>query len=330
MSRDPYEGVRHALTIIPLIQARQGIAIDELVERTGLDEATIREEIQNLVMLCGVPPYSPNNYVSLWIENRQVHIRFAEQFERPVRLVVPEALALLLALRRLEIREHPYRDAVRRLQGKIRDALGPEASRELERAERSIRLGDGTHRGRVRQLRQAMSQCRELRISYWSAHRAAMSERVIQPYGMTEFGGDWYVVAHDSSRKKPVTFRIDRIRDAELLDSEYEIPDDFDVNDWRDARDFTAPPSRTAARVLLRGKAARFAKEGLPRRDVKDLPDGSVLARVPVRSEAWFLSWLLPFGPDAEVVEPPELRARVAETCRRILDFYGEPAPRAE
>ena len=95
MSRDPYQGVRHALTIIPLIQARQGITIDELMEATGLDEVEISEELQNLVMLCGVPPYSPNNYVSLWIEDRQVYIRFAEQFERPVRLVVPEALALL-------------------------------------------------------------------------------------------------------------------------------------------------------------------------------------------------------------------------------------------
>ena len=329
MTRDPYEGVRQALTIIPLIQARQGITIDELAEQTGLDETAIREELQNLVMLCGVPPYSPNNYVSLWIEKRQVYIRFAEQFERPVRLVVPEALALLLALRRLEVREHPYRDAVRRLQAKIRTALGPELSLELERAERSIRMSEPVHRGRVRQLRQAMAECRELRITYWSAHRAALSERVIRPYGMTEFGGDWYVVAHDSLRGKPVSFRVDRIRDAEVLDSEYEIPDDFDIHDWRDARDFTPPPGRTAARVLLRGKAARFAKEQLPRRDVKDLPGGLVLARVPVRSEAWFLSWLLPFGPDAEVLEPESLRATVAETCRRILDLYAAPLPGA-
>jgi len=324
MSRDPYQGVRHALTIIPLIQARQGITIDELMVATGLDESQIRDELQSLVMLCGVPPYSPNNYVSLWIEERQIYIRFAEQFERPVRLVVPEALALLLALRRLDVREHPYRDAVRRLQDKIREALGPEASLELQKAEKAIRMGDHPGRGRVRQLRDAMAQCRELRITYWSAHRSALSKRVIQPYGMTEFGGDWYVVAHDSVRKKAVTFRVDRIRDAELLESEYEIPDDFDIQAWRDASDFTPAPGKTAARVLFRGMGARFAREQLPRRDVKDLPDGSLLARVPVRSEAWFISWLLPFGSDAEVIEPLDLRERVADTCRRILEFYDE------
>ena len=50
-----------------------------------------------------------------------------------------------------------------------------------------------------------MARCRELRIVYWSAHRAATSERVIRPYGMAEHGGDWYVVAHDSARGKPVS-----------------------------------------------------------------------------------------------------------------------------
>jgi proteasome accessory factor C len=328
MSRDPYEGVRHALTIIPLIQAHQGITIDELALRTGLDEEQIRDELQNLVMLCGVPPYSPNNYVSLWIEDRQVYIRFAEQFERPVRLVVPEALALLLALRRLDRREHPYRDAVRRLQAKIKDAIGPEGVRELERAERAIVTVD-ERRGRLQQVRDAMAQCRELRITYWSAHRAALSERVIRPYGMTEFGGDWFVVAHDSQRQKPISFRVDRIRDAELLDSEYEIPLDFDIKSWDEASDFTAPPGKTVARVLFRGMGARFVRDELPRRDVRELPDGSLLARVTVRSEGWFLTWLLPYGADAEVVDPPELREKVAATCRRILDFYDEDAPAA-
>ncbi len=322
MTRDPYESVRHALTIIPLVQAHQGISIEELAKRTGLSELEIRDELRNLVMLCGVPPYSPNNYVSLWFHDGRVFIRFAEQFERPVRLVVPEALALLLALRRLDVREHPYRDAVRRLCEKIREALGPEASRELERAERTIRMGDPQHGGRVQQLRDALSRGRELRITYWSAHRGLLTERVIRPYGMTEFGGDWYVVAHDSTRDRPVTFRLDRIRDAELLESEYEIPDDFDIQEWRDASDFTPPPGRVTARVLFRGMGARFAREELPRRDVKDLPGGEVVARVQVRSEAWFLGWLLPYGPDAEVLDPPEMRELVAETCRRILAYH--------
>ena len=322
MTRDPYAGVRHALTIIPLIQCNQGMSVEELSRRTGLTETEIRDELSALVMLCGVPPYSPNNYVSFWIENERVFIRFADQFERPVRLVVPEALALLLALRRLDVKQHPYREAVRALRAKIRTVLGPGHAEELRRAERTIRLQSAPGSTRLEALRAALSLGRELEIEYWSAHRAALSERVIRPYGMTEFGGDWFVVADDSRRGTVVTFRVDRIRSTRLLDTEYEIPDDFDIQEYKDASKFTVRPGRGSARVLMHGMAARHARDQLAARDVTDVGGGSVVARVTVRSEAWFLSWLLPFGSDAEVLSPETLRERVAETCRRIIASY--------
>ena len=53
MSRDPYEGLRHALAIIPLIQTHQGLTVEELAARSGLTETQITEELQNLVMNLG-------------------------------------------------------------------------------------------------------------------------------------------------------------------------------------------------------------------------------------------------------------------------------------
>ncbi len=329
MSRDPYESLRHALTIIPLVQSHQGITLAELAARTGLDEKQLTEEIASLVMMCGVPPYAPNNYVSLWVKGGRVYIRFAEQFERPVRLVLHEALALLLALRPLEAAEHPFRDAVKRLREKLLAALDPEAQRAITEAERTFLVQPRDAPGRIGQLREAMARCRELRIVYWSAHRATLTERVIRPYGMVEHGGDWYVVAHDSARGKPVSFRVDRIREAEMLEREYEVPAAFDVQTWRRDSDFVPPPGRTVARVLFQPEAARFARDELPPKDVTERGDGSLVARVRVSSEVWFLSWLLQYGPGAEVLDPPELREKVRDTCRRILAFYDEPPPRA-
>ena len=329
MSRDPYEGLRHALTIIPLIQSHQGMTVDELASRTGLTEAQITNELAELVMMCGVPPYAPNNYVSFWVEDGRVYVRFAEQFERPVRLVLQEALALTLALRPLETRNHPYRDAVRRLRGKILDVIGPEGTKALGKMQRTIHVETREVGGHIGRLRDAMARCQELRITYWSAHRAATSERVIQPYGMVEHGGDWYVVANDSVRKVPVTFRVDRIRTAELLDTEYEVPDDFDVGKWTQDSHFVPPAGGQVAEVVFAKSVARFAREELSRRDVTELPDGRLLVRVKVASEVWFLSWLLQFGRGAEVIGPPKIRALVRDTCRAILEDYDRPLPSA-
>lgn len=322
MSRDPYESLRHALTIIPLIQQHQGITLDDLARRTGLSRKVLADEVSRLVMMCGVPPYAPNNYVSFWVEGGRVFIRFAEQFERPVRLVLQEAVALLLALKPLTIRQHPFREAAGRLREKILDVLGPEGPAAVETAERAFRVASRDPGGRVAQLREAMARCQELEITYWSAHRAATSERVIRPYGLVEHRGDWYVVAHDSRRDKPISFRVDRIREARLLDSEYEVPDDFDVADWSRDEDFVPSPGDTVAEVVFEGRAARYAREQLPRRDLSDLPGDRVLARVRVASEVWFLSWLLPFGPEAEVIGPPELRDSVRACLERIVAAY--------
>ncbi|MCG3132972.1 MAG: Protein PafC [Planctomycetes bacterium] len=329
MTRDPYEGLRHALALIPMIQAHPGLTLEELAARTGLSENVITDEVARLVLMCGVPPYAPNNYVSIWVERGRVYVRFAEQFERPVRLVLHEALALLLALKPLAAGDHPFSEAVRGLRKKVLHALGPEAQRQLDRAERTLRGPAAREVRRTGNLREALRRCRELRIVYWSAHRAALTERVIRPYAMAEHDGEWYVIAWDSERKDVVSFRVDRIREADLLDTEYEIPLDFDVRRWNRDRDFAPAPGKVAARIRFTGDAVRWVREELPGKDVLQQGDGSVVASVRVGTEAWFLSWLFQFGPDAEVLEPADLRERVAACCRRMLEFHEQPLPKS-
>jgi predicted DNA-binding transcriptional regulator YafY len=51
--------------------------------------------------------------------------------------------------------------------------------------------------------------------------------------------------------------------------------------------------------------------------------DGRVTLRLPVESLEIGYHQMLRFGPEAEVLDPPELRARLASAATRLAALYG-------
>lgn len=59
---------------------------------------------------------------------------------------------------------------------------------------------------------------RRLRITYFTPLRGDVAERAVTPLDLFFAEGCWYLSAHCHTRKEPRTFRLDRIRDAVLLE----------------------------------------------------------------------------------------------------------------
>ena len=76
-----------------------------------------------------------------------------------------------------------------------------------------------------------------------------------------------------------------------------------------------------AVRLRLR-PAARWVAEYYVSTDLVEGEDGSVAVTLPARRLDWIALLLLRLGPDAEVLEPPELGERARELARRTLDRY--------
>ena len=83
-------------------------------------------------------------------------------------------------------------------------------------------------------LQMALKDRRTVRIQYETASRAGeRSDRVVRPYHLALRGQTWLLTAHDSLRGTVIDFAVDRIVSAELLDERYEIPPDFDAEQYR-------------------------------------------------------------------------------------------------
>ncbi len=95
---------------------------------------------------------------------------------------------------------------------------------------------------RLAKLEQAISKQRTARFTYWTARSDTTAERTINPYGLFELNGVWYVIGDDQEVEEPAearkTFRISRMRGeikfATRRERDFRIPPEFNVTEYRD------------------------------------------------------------------------------------------------
>ncbi|MET9667639.1 YafY family protein [Streptomyces sp. NPDC006475] len=149
-------------------------------------------------------------------------------------------------------------------------------------------------------------------------------DRRLEPYGLVLKAGRWYVVAAPGPR----TYRVDQILQLSCDGEVFEPPPGFDLAaHWqRHQADFHA--RLYSGRALVRISPA--AAEGLTGPVAQALadngtaePDGWTRASLPIESLDHAHREFLAMGTGIEVLEPAELRARVAGTVRELAARYA-------
>jgi CRISPR-associated endonuclease/helicase Cas3 len=127
------------------------------------------------------------------------------------------------------------------------------------------------------------------------------------------------------------TFKVERIAKAELTADTYAIPPDFDINAYL-LRAWGIFHSGEPVEVRLRFSppAAARVRESTwhPSQRLTMLPNGSLEMSVTVAGTVEITPWILGWGETVEVLEPPDLRQRIADVGRALSDRHasrGEP-----
>ncbi len=114
----------------------------------------------------------------------------------------------------------------------------------------------------------------------------------------------------DRTRDAEKSFRLDRMRSADLTDEQFEPRPGFQPSRLGDAR---------TAKVLYTKAVARFALE----RGARPLRDGTALSEMPVGSPEWLVGEILSHRGEALVLEPADLRKRIAERAHELEGELG-------
>jgi predicted DNA-binding transcriptional regulator YafY len=186
-----------------------------------------------------------------------------------------------------------------------------------ELSSRPVALGPSGGGARLGAVAGAIQVHRAIRFGYRDA-RGDESEREIDPYGLVARSGQWYVVGLDHVRKDVRAFRLSRFAsDTADAGEGSGPPEGFLATEHVTSGPWESEPGMedATAVVALSPDVAWWASGS----DAKVGSDGWTESRIQVRNRETFLAWVLSLGPDAQVLEPPELRAAVVERLEELL-----------
>ena len=168
-------------------------------------------------------------------------------------------------------------------------------------------------------LWEAVRDRRPVTFSHRAPGRTEPVKRELEPWGVVNRRGHWYVAGYDRARDAPRVFRLSRITGPVKMAGpagSVAVPPGTDVREL--VKDWGASPARDRTAVL---RVRSDAGSGLRRGAGEITPDGSGWDRVTLSfpDAPWYAEYLASFGPDIVVLEPPDLREAVIRRLKGVL-----------
>jgi proteasome accessory factor C len=276
------------------------IPAHELVDRFSIPA----EQLEEHLSLLNLVNFGGGCYaVYAELHGDEVHVDkelFGDTFRRPPRLTPLEARAIRLALEfvgpMVAAGAHSPLDRVR---AKLEETFG---AFELTQTP-APHVGE--EEGLVEKLTRAIEQHHLVEIEYLKPEERGAVTRVVEPYSIERRLPHWYVHTWDTERDQPRSFRLDRMRKATVSRKKFAPREGFDPAELHTA---------TTARIWYSPNVARWEIE----KGARPLVDGAAVADKSVGSADWLVGEVVSYRGEAIVLEPQELRARVALRAREL------------
>lgn len=306
--------LRRILVILPYAIRHPGVPIDELSARFGIRRADLIEDL-DLVFVCGLPGYGPGDLIDVSLDEDRIYVRMADYFAAPLRLSSAEALVLYASAAALaQLPEMAEADALKRALEKLGRALGLSPQDGHAPIHVQIERGPGSH---LRILKEALERARQVRIEYFSASRAELTERTVEPWTLIAALGRWYLVGLDHASNEERMFRVDRIKSVAMLDTHAEVPKDFDPSRYKGA--FSGSEEQPSVTFEISPAAARWFEDYYPVASSQTLRDGWRRLELVTSSDRWAAGLVVRLGPHVRAVTPRSVVAEARRLAERLL-----------
>ena len=348
MTTTPAPGARdqvaRLLKLVPYLYARGTVPVDEAARTLGTTPRQLVKDLKVLLM-CGLPGGYPDDLIDVDLDALEeggdgvIRVSNADYLARPLRLTPTEASAVIVALRALRNSTGTgsgTREVLDRALAKLQAAAAHGGVDQID-------PGQGVEDAGVAllatRLQGAVDAGRQVRLRYFVPSRDEESERVVDPHRVVRAQGAQAPGGHTAAyldawchrAQAPRLFRLDRITDAEVLDT----PVATDPAP-RDLEAGVLTEDETVVATLRLAPQARCVVDYYPVLDVRPSegesePDSGqspgeehVEVDLRVADERWLTRLLLRLAPYAEVVRPREFAESFTATAQSALRLYDE------
>jgi predicted DNA-binding transcriptional regulator YafY len=317
--------IHRLLKLIGLLQAGRGYNVEALAQACSVSRRTVFRDLDTLRQ-SGIP---------LSFDDQQQRYRVPGTYYLPPTNLTPEeALALIVLCHELGGSSRlpffaPARSAALKLESSLPARLRQQLRGVADAVEIKPPPSNPLH-GRqpvYEQLLAAIASRRSVRIRYQSLTEWEEICTRLSPYRLLFSQRSWYVIGRSSLHRSTRTFNVGRIRQLEPLEDNYQIPRGFSIERYLGNAWHLIPEPGPDHEVLIR--FSRLVAQNVAEvvwhktQQVHHNDDGTLDFRVKVSGVGEISWWVLGYGDQAQVLQPPQLRQIVAERATRTAHQYG-------
>jgi predicted DNA-binding transcriptional regulator YafY len=307
--------VDRLMAYLLLFQSRGMMRAQDFARRFEISERTVYRDIQALSEV-GVPIAAMPGEGYRLMEG---------YYLPPIAFSPAEARALFLAVSMLAgfAAEGETQTAARTALEKVRAVLPAATLRQLEALQAAIHFFAFPHApldfddALFIRLQEAIHRRQVVHLRYHAQHTNEVTEREVEPIQLALIDKAWVLNAYCRLRQGPRVFRLDRM-DKVMLRPEQFTP--------RNLGDQSPKPGPVQIVVRFDAAVVRWVRERQHYSLFEERPSdlGSTIMVYRPRSFDQIESWLLGWGDKMELLEPADVRQRLAEIAAGILRRHEE------
>jgi len=315
--------ISRVVRLLTTLQAGKNYSVGDLAKMFETSRRTIFRDLNELQAI-GVP-----YHYDLKTKGYSIDPDF---FLPPINLNLQEALSLLLLVHKTSSQVLlPFKGSALLAALKIENNLPAKIKKYCNTALKTISTKPSPQAPMSQldktfaSLQKAIVNKKKIKLVYHSLFENKIIEPIICPYHLMYNHRAWYVLGFSHIHKAVRTFKLNRIKNIELLDKCFINGDKFDVDDYL-GRAWSMIPEGRIYNIKLKftPKVAHNVGEvnwhSTQKTEYKN--DGSAIMEFRVDGLDEIMWWILGYGDQVQVLTPKVLRTRIVEIAQNMIKTH--------